>query len=171
MSKNSKSGNNTNSQEIVDYILNISSYETNIEVEVNSNKNKNKYVIKQEYKEPNFLVQEVIEPSNIAGVKITKSESQLKLENTKLNLSSILESYESIFDNDMDLITFIEDYKIDDNSNWSEDNNQIIMVTTKNDKQKQLYVDKIERKPTKLQIKDINRNIEVYISYKEVNIK
>ena len=37
--KNSKIGNNSSSQEIVDYILNISSYETQIEVEVKSNKN------------------------------------------------------------------------------------------------------------------------------------
>ena len=37
--KNIKIGNNSSSQEIVDYILNISSYETQIEVEVKSNKN------------------------------------------------------------------------------------------------------------------------------------
>ena len=41
-----KSGNNKTSQEIVDYILNISSYETIIEVKVESNKNQNCYKIK-----------------------------------------------------------------------------------------------------------------------------
>ena len=39
--KNSKIGNNKNSQEIIDYILNLSSYETKIEVEIVSNKNNN----------------------------------------------------------------------------------------------------------------------------------
>ena len=40
--KNSKIGNNSSSQDIVNYILNISSYKTQIEVEIKSNKNNNK---------------------------------------------------------------------------------------------------------------------------------
>ena len=66
--KNIKIGNNSSSQEIVDYILNISSYETQIEVEVKSNKNSNKYKMKQTYIDKNNTTQEVIEPSNIQGV-------------------------------------------------------------------------------------------------------
>ncbi len=54
--KNLKIGNNSSSQEIVDAILNISSYEVKIEVEVNSNKNKSRYIMKQEYKKPDILV-------------------------------------------------------------------------------------------------------------------
>ena len=38
-----------NSQEIVDYILKISSYKAKVTIQVNSNKNTNKYVLKQEY--------------------------------------------------------------------------------------------------------------------------
>ena len=45
--KNLKIGNNTTSQEIVDFILNISSYEAKIEVNVQSNKNESKYIMKQ----------------------------------------------------------------------------------------------------------------------------
>ena len=37
--KTSKIGNNSTSQEIIEYILNISSYETEISVEIKSNKN------------------------------------------------------------------------------------------------------------------------------------
>ena len=48
MTKKTKNGNNMNSQEIVDYILNINSYKAQITVEVKSNKNTNKYVIKQQ---------------------------------------------------------------------------------------------------------------------------
>ena len=45
--KKLKIGNNSTSQEILDYILNISSYEATLEVDVKSNKNENKYIIKQ----------------------------------------------------------------------------------------------------------------------------
>lgn len=72
MSKNLKIGNNTTSQEIVNYILSINSYETKVEVEVKSNKNSNKYIIKQKYNGIEDNSQEVIEPNNIAGVKIIK---------------------------------------------------------------------------------------------------
>ena len=48
-SKKQKIGKNSSSQDIVDYILDISSYETIIEVEINSNKNNNKYMLKQQY--------------------------------------------------------------------------------------------------------------------------
>ena len=68
MAKNINIGNNTNSQEIVNYILNISSYEAKITVEIESNKNKNQYIIKQKYQKPDISTQEIIEPSNIEGV-------------------------------------------------------------------------------------------------------
>ena len=74
MIKNSKSGNNMSSQEIVDYILNLNYYKAKITVGVNSNKNKNKYILKQEFNSENGCIQEVIEPSNIAGVKIVKKD-------------------------------------------------------------------------------------------------
>ena len=47
--KDFKIGNNKTSQEIVDYILNISSYEVQVTVDVTSNKNSNKYILKQTY--------------------------------------------------------------------------------------------------------------------------
>ena len=75
--KNLKIGNNSSSQEIVNYILNISSYETQIEVEVKSNKNSNKYKMKQTYIDNQNNTQEVLEPSNIQGVKIIKENKIL----------------------------------------------------------------------------------------------
>ena len=88
--KTFKIGNNKSSQEIVDYILNINSYETKITVDVKSNKNSNKYVLKQQYTKDNVLTQEVLEPTNIAGIKIVKNENSLKLENTNLNFNGQL---------------------------------------------------------------------------------
>ena len=168
--KNLKIGNNSSSQEIVDAILNISSYETKIEVEVNSNKNKNYYILKQQYKEPDISMQEVLEPSNIAGVKIIRNGNQLKIENTNLSLSSIFENYEYVSDNILDLNCFINDYKADEKASRQEENNQIILRTKKNQEEKSLFIDRITGKPTKIEVKWTNKNTRVYILYNEINI-
>ena len=173
--KNIKIGNNSSSQEIVDYILNISSYETQIEVEVKSNKNSNKYKMKQKYIDNQNNTQEVLEPSNIQGVKIIKEGNTLRIENTQLSLTKIIENYQEITQNNMDLANFIENYKNNTNSKFKEENNQIIMETTaktENNYQKyeKLYVSKENGKPTKMEIKDTNQNTIIYIIYNEINI-
>ena len=173
--KNLKIGNNSSSQEIVDYILNISSYETQIEVEVKSNKNSNKYKMKQTYIDNQNNTQEVLEPSNIQGVKIIKENNNLKIENTQLSLTKIIENYKEITQNNLDLANFIENYKNNTNSKFKEENNQIIMETTakiENNYQKyeKLYISKENGKPTKMEIKDTNQNTIIYIIYNEINI-
>lgn len=168
--KNIKIGNNSSSQEIVDYILNISSYEATVKVEVQSNKNKNQYILKQQFKNPDWSLQEVIEPSNIAGIKMIKQAKQLKIENTNLSLNSIFENYDDIANNILDLSCFIEDYKTDSKASWKEENNQIRMTTKKEQEEKTLWVDKTTGKPSKMEAKWTNKNHEIYISYNEVNI-
>ncbi len=173
MAKNLKIGNNTNSQEIIESILNINSYEAEVEIKVESNKNQNIYLIKQNFNGKDYNKQEVIEPSNIAGVKIIKEGKKLTLENTNLKLSSIFENYEYISDNNLDLSTFIEDYKNNSDSNFKEQEKEIIMTTTNGDKlkiKKELYIDKKTGKPIKMEINDTNKKIAVYIVYKEVII-
>lgn len=175
MAKTSKIGNNSSSQEIVDYILNISSYETQIDVEIKSNKNSNKYKIKQTYISNENSIQEVIEPSNIQGVKITKEGNNLKIENTKLSLTKIIENYSQITQNNLDLINFIENYKNNSNSKFKEENNQIIMETTaktENNYQKyeKLYISRETGNPVKMEIKDTNQNVIIYIIYNEIKI-
>ena len=167
MSKNLKIGNNTTSQEIVNYILSINSYETKVEVEVKSNKNSNKYIIKQKYNGIEDNSQEVIEPNNIAGVKIIKEGKNLRLENSNLNLTSMFENYQYISDNSLDLCSFIKDYKKGEKSEWKEKDGKIIMETNRESKQKILYID---GNPEKMEIKDNNKNIAVYILYKEVSV-
>ena len=164
--KKSKIGNNSSSQEIVDYILNISSYSATIEVTVKSNKNENKYILKQEYNGENQNSQEVIEPTNIAGIKIIKEGDSLKLENSNLNLTSIFEKYEYISDNCLDLSSFIEDYQNDENAKFKEENNQIIMQT----KSKTLYIDKNTAMPVKMEVISTHKNVAVYILYNELKI-
>ena len=173
--KNIKIGNNSSSQEIVEYILNISSYETQIEVEVKSNKNGNKYKLKQKYINSQNNEQEVLEPSNIQGVKIKREENKLKIENTQLSLTKIIENYKEITQNNLDLANFIENYKNNPNSKFKEEENQIILETTaktENNYQKyeKLYISKKDGKPTKMEIKDTNKNIIIYIIYNEINI-
>lgn len=170
-----KNGNNKNSQEIVEYILGINSYEVNITVEVNSNKNHNKYILKQKYVEPNICMQEVIEPSNISGIKIVNDGKSLTLKNSQLNLNKIFENYTYLGDNCLDLITFIKDYKNNSESYYEDKETQIIMKTTSNNnnkhiKHKILYIDKETLNPTKLEIKDNNERTTAYILYNEVKI-
>lgn len=171
--KNLKIGNNTTSQEIVNYILNITSYESKVEVNVKSNKNENKYIMYQKYNGPEDNMQEVIEPTNIAGVKIIKNGKNLKIENANFNLSSMFENYEYISDNDLDLSSFIEDYRENEKSEFKEENNKIIMKTIKEKNQKKykiLYINKETGMPEKMEVQDTNKNIAVYILYNEVKV-
>lgn len=164
--KNFKIGNNTTSQEIVDNILNINSYNAVIEVRVKSNKNENKYIIKQTYKGEENNVQEIIEPTNIAGLKLIREGSVLKLENSKLNLTSLFENYQYISDNDLDLSCFIKEYKQSEKQEIKEKDNEILLKT----KRKILYINKKTGMPVKMEIQDNNKNIAVYILYNEVNV-
>jgi len=175
MTKNQKNGNNMNSQEIVDNILNLSSYKTKINVQVNSNKNQNKYVLRQEYNTENGNVQEVIEPENIAGVKIIKKDNNLKIENCQLDLKTIFENYNGLEDNSLDLINFINEYKENNEATFEEKNGEIIMKTKSNKenkylKNKTLYINKENIIPTKLIIQDNNQNTTIIIEYIEIEL-
>ena len=173
--KDSKIGNNKTSQEIVDYILNISSYEVQVAVNVTSNKNSNKYNLKQTYQSPNISMQEVIEPSNIAGVRIENDGTNLKLQNSQLNLNSILENYNYLGDNCLDLYSFIEDYKQDGKAKFEEKDAEIIMkASSKIDniyiQEKILHIDKKTYNPTQMEIKDNKQKTTIYILYNEVKV-
>ena len=168
-------GNNKNSQEIVDYILNLSSYEAQVTVNVTSNKNTNKYILKQTYQASNVSTQEVIEPSNISGVKIENDGTNLKIENSNLNLSSILENYNYLGDNCLDLHSFIEDYQQDSNSYFEEKDTEILMKTNSQIEnryiqEKILHIDKETALPTQMEIKDNKQKTTIYILYNEVKV-
>lgn len=173
--KNTKIGNNSSSQEIVEYFLNISSYEATIDMTVYSNKNENKYKIKQSYQNENNNCQEILEPSNIAGIKIIREANKLTLENSKLNLTNILENYQYITDNCIDLATFIKEYKNDHTATMKEENETIILETTsqsenKYTKYKVLKIDKKTGNPLQMEIKADNQKTTIYILYNEVRI-
>ena len=173
--KNKKNGNNMNSQEIVDNILNLKSYKSKISVQVNSNKNQNKYILRQEYNTENGCVQEVIEPENIAGVRIIKKDNSIKIENSQLDLNKIYENYSGLEDNSLDLINFINEYKENPKSEFEEKNGEIIMETKANKnnlylKNKTLYINKENIIPTKLIVQDNNQNSTIIIEYNEIEL-
>ena len=173
--KNLKIGNNKNSQEIVDYILNTSSYEAQVTVNVTSNKNNNKYILKQTYQNPDKSTQEVIEPSNIEGIKIENDGEKIKIENSRLNLNTILENYNYLGDNSLDLHSFIEDYRKDDKATSEETEKEIIMKARNHIENiyiqnKTLYIDKQTLKPIKMEIKDNKQNTTIYILYNDVKL-
>lgn len=173
-----KFGNNISNktmEELKNYILNISSYEAEIEVTVNSNKNQNKYILKQAWIMPNIFTQEVIEPSNIKNLKIIYDGNNLKIENTNLNLSKIYEEYQFVAENTLCLNTFIENYKKDSTSTCKIENEELILETkviggNQYRQTHKLYVSTNTGLPIKMEIKDINKNISVYILYNEIKI-
>lgn len=174
MTKNKKNVNNMNSQEIVDYILNINSYKANATVQINSNKNSNKYILKQEYNQ-NESIEEILEPSNIKGIKIINKEGNLIVENSNLNLSTIFENYQILEENYLDLSTFINECKELKNYKYEEENDSLIIKLKSNKdnkyiKNKILYINKSMAIPTKLVIEDDNKKIQVNIEYNEIEL-
>ena len=174
--KKIKTGNNiTNKtlQEIESYILNISSYDAEIEVFVESNKNSNKYIMSQKYASPNICSQKIVEPKSIKGLTIKYDGTNLEIANTKLNLTTIYENYKYISDNVLWLSSFIQSYK--NNSGRISETDGIIIMETKCNKSpytytEKLYIDRNANKIAKLIIEDENSNIRIYITYNKIKI-
>ena len=174
--KKLQTGNNISDktlQEIEEYILNISSYEAEIEVKVESNKNTNKYIMKQKYCGPNIASQEVLEPKNIEGLKVTYDGLNMKISNSKLSLSTIYENYTYLTDNVLWLSDFLENYK-SNNGTITEENGVIVMQTkcskNKYSEYEKLYIDRNANKITKLIIEDENKKNRIYITYNKIEI-
>ena len=169
-----KNGNTNISQENVNDILNLKSYELISKITIKTNKNENKYVIKQSYINPDYSSQEVLEPENIKGTKIIREKNQIKLENTSLNLTTIFQDYEYVSENMLDLSTFLEEYK-EGKTNIKENEKEKILEVILSDNnpyvgKKILYIDKDTGKPTKMEIEDDNKNTKIHILYIEVKI-
>ena len=176
--KNLKDGNtiiNKSEENVENYILNMNSYAAIMEIEITTNKNKNKYVVRQELKNNNESIQEVIEPENVKGI-ITKFDGKdLIIENNNLNLSKIYENYNYVVNNSLWLDSFVSEFKENNNSSIKSNNEEIIFeINNQNNNKynvyKKLYVDKRSAKPTKMVIEDINQNTIIYIIYTKIEI-
>ena len=172
--KTKNNGNNISklNGNIKEYILNISSYEADIELEIKSNKTTNKYKLKQLYCKPNLLKQIIIEPKNIENLSFIFDGNNMKLENTNLSLTKIYENYEYINNNMLWLSSFIENYN--DNSKISELQGEIIIENNNkynNYNVKQvLYIERKTGLPFKMEIYDNNKNTKIYIKYNEIKL-
>lgn len=169
-------GNNISDKtlkQVEEYILNISSYEAEMEVTVESNKNTNKYLMTQKYVSSNVGKQEIIEPENIKGLTIKFDGSNLEISNSKLNLTTIYQNYNYIADNVLWLSDFIENYK-QNNGTIREENGIIIMeVECRKNKylnNEKLYIDRNANKIVKLLIEDENNENKIYITYNKMEI-
>ncbi len=176
--KNAKIGKNNINQDNVKDIFNMKEYEAELEVTINSNKNQNKYKIKQKYKkDEEEIIQEIVEPENLKGIKIIKQKNKITLENTELNLNKIFSEYNGIAQNDMDLDSFVKDFKENEQSSKIEEKSEEIVLETqsknknKYTKNKILTISKNTGTPINMEIKDINKKTTVYIVYSKVEIK
>ena len=172
--KTGENGNNISksTDDIVEYILNISSYEASLDVTVESNKTTNRYKIKQLYSKPNIIKQVIQEPSNLENLTIIYDGRNMKLENTNLSLSKVYENYKYISKNTLWLSSFIDSYN--DNSKITETENEVVIENNNvynnyNEKQV-LYIDKKSSLPSKLKIYDNNKNTKIYIKYNEIKL-
>ena len=167
-------GNTINSSSIQEYILNMKSYEAEVEITIKSNKNENKYLAKQEATLEKAK-QEILEPEHIKGVIIQYEKNELKIENTKLNLSKLYQNYPYIQNNTLFLSSFIKEYKTTSNQKEMENEKEIILEIknpgNKYHNCKRLYIDKETKKPTKLEVQDSTQNMIVYILYNEIKIQ
>ena len=164
---------NKSEEQIIESILNIKSYDANLEVTIQTNKNTTQYALKQELKEEK-CIQEVVKPENIAGVITEYDGNSLKIRNNKLNLETTFQDYKYITENNLWLNSFIKEFKETNNKKTSTTEKEIILEidNRKNtySSYKKLYIDKKTGKPTKMQIEDVNQKVLVYILYTEIKI-
>ena len=169
--KNKENGNNNNN------ILNMSSYTAKIEVTIKSNKNTTKYIMSQEYKKGEYSKQIIEEPEQIYGLTMEYKNNNIKIENTRLNLSNIYEGYNYITENNLFLNEFIDDYNNSKEAMREENENEIILTTNCRNSEnryqtnKILTIDKQTNKPQKMEVQDVNKNTTVYILYNEISYK
>ena len=177
--KSLKFGNNITNKSaegIAQYILDINSYEAQVSITVESNKNTNEYVVREKYvKNNNICKQEILEPQNLSGISFIYDGTNLKLENSSLNLSKIYDNYQYIGESTITLMKFIDDYANSEESKIVENDGKIILETKiKNGNKyiayKKLYVNKDTGNPEKLEIKDVAQKTVIYILYNEIKI-
>ena len=159
--KSLKFGNNISSksaEKIAQYILDINSYEAQETITVETNKNSNIYVVKEEcIKDNNMFRQDILEPENLNGVSFIYDGTNLKIKNNKLNLNKIYENYQYIGESTITLMDFINDYKESEETNLSDNGEEIILETKLKNGNKYIAYKKLynEIKINNLQKEDI----------------
>ena len=171
--KSIRTGNNINksADDLIEYILNISSYEAKMEVTINSNKTTNKYVLEQYYMKPNYSKQVIKEPRNLENLEIIYDGKKIEIKNTNLGLSKFYENYNYINDNLLWLSFFIENCNSKGYTLEFLENKIIIKSDIEKYNYKgKLYIDSRTSLPNKIEIIDNNNQNKIYIEYKEIKL-
>lgn len=168
-------GNTINNKEdLENKFLNISNYKASAKITVTSNKTVNSYNINQ-IEKPNYSYEEILNEENIVEMKIELDNEVLKITNMKLNLEKVFKDYKNISDNILFLSTVIKDYLNEENEKEiiEEENEFIISVNLKNNKyikQKKLYINKVDLKPTKMIVLNKDKKEITSIIYTNMEI-
>lgn len=166
-----RTGNNISksSNDLIQDILNISSYEAKLEVTINSNKTTNKYLLHQYYLKPNLSKQIVKSPSNIENLEIIYKENKLEIKNTNLGISKIYQNYTYLNENILWLSSILENCNTNKYTT-EETENEIILNTQINEYKEKLYINKKTNLPTKIEVLDNSNKTKIYIEYKEIKL-
>lgn len=171
---NGNNESNKSAEEIQKYILDIKSYEAEMEITVKSNKNTNKYLVKQQYVKDGNSKQTVLKPENIEGMEFEYKDNTLILNNSKLNISKVYNDYPYLSDNVLWLSSFSQKYNNSKDKKINENDEEIIMEVKSDDneyyKSRKLYLEKGTGRPKKMEITDSGNNCIIYISYNEISI-
>ncbi len=171
-------GNNKtieNVGQVNDYILNIKNYNIEAKVTVYSNKNSNTYNLNQ-YKMDDYQRQEIINNDENYGLIIESENGKITIKNTALDLASVFENYNEVTSNATCLDSFIEDFKLSDKTEITEDEQYyMLFVKVKNSQNKYLdnktlYVNKKSNQIEKIEVRDVNNNRTVLIEYTRFEI-
>ena len=160
---------------IKEYFLNISSYKAIVEITIKSNKNTNRYLLEHEYN-LDTIKQIVLEPSELKDSMIIRNGDNVEIISKENKVSKIYKDYQYINGDLLSLEGFIKDYLNDENTCIEEKdefyNTYEVKIKRNNNyvKYKKIYIDNKNKLPKKIEISDINRNILIYIEYKEIKI-
>lgn len=170
--KSVRTGNNIikSTNDLIEYILNLSSYEAKLEVTINSNKTTNKYLLEQYYMKPNYSKQIVKEPKNLENLEIIYNGNNLEIKNSNLGISKIYENYNYLNENLLWLNFFMQNCK--EKYEVEEKDGQIIVIANikKYLYKGKLYISKDTGLPIKIEIIDNNNKNKIYIEYKEIKL-
>ena len=168
--KSIRTGNNIgkSTNDLIEYILNISSYEATLEVTVNSNKTTNQYILEQYYIEPEYSKQIVREPKNIENLEIIYNENKLEIRNSNLGLSKIYENYTYLNENLLWLNYIIQECKKEYEIKENEEEVILGFRIEKYNYNGELYISRKTFLPIKIKILDNNNQNKIYIEYKEI---
>ena len=171
--KNGNNISNKSADEIIEYILNIQSYEADVTINITTNKTNNTYKAKQQYlKNEKIYKQKITDDKYLDEMTICYNNETLTITNSKIEPAIIYNKYGELIQNNLSLESFINDYNSNKNSTIEENNEYIILYVPKDDKNnvKSLYITKSTNKISKMIIENGTQKSTTYIEYNEIKI-